>query len=264
MNLDISIGSLLDLVAQHIWPFIRIGAFVMVMPVIGGSFVPLRVRLILAVVLTLVIAPALPSLPSIDILSIPGMLLMFQEIAIGVAMGFVVQLIFDAIALGGQVISMSMGLGFAVFVDRQRGVNVPVLGQLFLMLGMLIFLSLDGHLVLIRMLADSFHILPMNSDINSGGIGQTALSSLIAWSAQLFVVALNIALPAITALIVVNLSFGVMSRAAPTLNLFAVGFPVAMLLGFVVIFLSMESLTANVSRSLGDALGMLTVLLGGP
>ena len=259
MNLDISIGSLLDLVAQHVWPFIRIGAFVMVMPVIGGSFVPQRVRLILAVVLTLVIAPALPNLPSLDVLSLAGMLLMFQEIAIGAAMGFVVQLIFDAIALGGQVISMSMGLGFAVFVDRERGVNVPVLGQLFLMLGMLIFLSLDGHLVLIRMLADSFRTLPMNS----GGLSQVALSSVIAWSAQLFVVAMNIALPAITALVVVNLSFGVMSRAAPTLNLFAVGFPVAMLLGFVVIFLSMESLTANVSRSLGDTLGMLTGLLGG-
>jgi flagellar biosynthetic protein FliR len=128
-----------------------------------------------------------------------------------------------------------------------------------MMLGMLIFLSLDGHLVLIRMLAESFLTLPMNA----GGIGQIALSSLLEWSAQLFVVAMNIALPAITALVVVNLSFGVMSRAAPTLNLFAVGFPVAMLSGFVVIFLSMESLTANVSRSLGDALGMLTVLLGG-
>ena len=259
MNLEISIGSLLDLVARHIWPFIRIGAFVMVMPVIGGSFVPQRVRLILAMALTLVIAPVLPSLPAVDILSIAGMTLMFQEIATGVAMGFVVQLIFDAISLGGQVISMSMGLGFAVFVDRQRGVNIPVLGQLFMMLGMLIFLSLDGHLALIQMLADSFHILPMSA----GGLGQAQLSSLLQWSAQLFVVAMNIALPAITALIVVNLAFGVMSRAAPTLNLFAVGFPVAMLLGFAVIFLSMEGLTANVSRSLDDALRMLPVLLGG-
>jgi flagellar biosynthesis protein FliR len=258
VNLDIPIGSVLELLAQHLWPFIRIGAFVMVMPVIGGSFVPQRVRLILAVALTLVIAPVLPNLPAVDILSIPGMLLMFQELATGVAMGFVVQLIFDAIALGGQVISMSMGLGFAVFVDRQRGVNVPVLGQLFLMLGMLIFLAMDGHLALIQMLADSFLIMPMNG----GGLGQAGLATLLEWSAQLFVVAMSIALPAITALIVVNLSFGVMSRAAPTLNLFAVGFPVAMLLGFVVIFLSMGSLSENVSRSLGDALAMLPVLLG--
>jgi len=259
VNLEISIGSLLDLVASHVWPFIRIGAFVMVMPVIGGSFVPQRVRLILAMVLTLVIAPVLPSLPSVDILSLPGMVLILQEIATGVAMGFAVQLIFDAIALGGQVISMSMGLGFAVFVDRERGVNVPVLGQLFMMLGMLIFLSLDGHLALIQMLADSFRIMPMTE----GGLSQAALSTLLQWTAQLFIVAMNIALPAITALVVVNLSFGVMSRAAPTLNLFAVGFPVAMLLGFVVIFLSMGGLVENVSRSLGDALAMLPVLLGG-
>lgn len=258
MNLEISIGSLLDLLASHVWPFIRIGAFVMVMPVIGGSFVPQRVRLILAVALTLVIAPVLPELPAIDILSIPGLVLMFQEIATGVAMGFAVQLIFDAIALGGQVISMSMGLGFAVFVDQQRGVNVPVLGQLFLMLGMLIFLVLDGHLALIGMLADSFTIMP----IAGSGLSQAALSTLLQWTAQLFIVAMNIALPAITALVVVNLSFGVMSRAAPTLNLFAVGFPVAMLLGFGVIFLSMGGLTESVSRSLGNALAMLPVLLG--
>ncbi|MEX2257881.1 MAG: flagellar biosynthetic protein FliR [Woeseia sp.] len=244
--------------AQLIWPFIRIGAFVMVMPVIASSFVPQRVRLILALALTLVIAPVLPGLPAVDILSFAGIVLVFQEIVTGIAMGFVVQLIFDAITLGGQVISMSMGLGFAVFVDRQRGVNVPVLGQLFLMLGMLTFLSLDGHLALIQVLADSFRIMP----ISEGGLSHAATSGLLQWSSQLFVVAVKIALPAITALIVVNLSFGVMSRAAPTLNLFAVGFPVAMLLGFVVIFLSIDGLTANVSRSLGDALAMLPVLLG--
>ena len=86
------------------------------------------------------------------VLSVVGLVTMIQEIAIGVAMGFLVQLVFDAIALGGQVIGMSMGLGFAVFLDRARGVSIPVLGQLFLMLGMLIFLSLDGHLALIQLL----------------------------------------------------------------------------------------------------------------
>lgn len=258
MNLEIAIGPLLEQISRHLWPFIRIGAFVMVMPVITGSFVPQRVRLLLAVALTLVIAPILPSVPDVEVLSMAGMVLMLQEIATGIAMGFVVQLIFDAIALGGQVIAMSMGLGFAVFVDQQRGVNIPVLGQLFMMLAMLIFLSLDGHLALIQVLADSFHILPMST----GGLSQVAVSNLLQWSGQLFVVAVAIALPAITALIIVNLSFGVMSRAAPTLNLFAVGFPVAMLLGFAVIFLSMESLTANVSRSLGAALGLLPEILG--
>jgi len=229
----------------------------MVMPVIGGSFVPKRVRLILALVLTMIIAPILPDYAGVEFLSIAGVILVFQEILIGVVIGFSIQLVFDAIALGGQVIAMSMGLGFAVFLDQQRGVNVPVLGQLFLMLGMLVFLALDGHQALILLIANSFQILP----IATGGLGLIAISNLLLWSGQVFVVALKIALPAVTALLVVNLSFGVTSRAAPTLNLFAVGFPVAMLLGFVAIFLSMGSLTENVSRFLEDAFAMLPILL---
>ena len=227
------------------------------MPVIGGSFVPAQVRLILALALTLVISPILPVRVELEFLSIPGIVLMMQEVLIGITIGFAVQLVFDAIALGGQVIAMSMGLGFAVFLDRQRGVNIPVVGQLFLMLGMLIFLSLDGHLAIIQLLSDSFRILPMAS----GGMSMTAVSNLLAWSGQVFVVAVKIALPAVTALLVVNLSFGVTSRAAPTLNLFAVGFPVAMLLGFVVIFLSMGSLTENVSQLLRDVFAILPALL---
>ncbi len=257
MNVDLSIGPLLESTANWLWPFVRVAAFVMVMPVIGGSFVPARVRLMLALALTLTIGSALrPEVP-VEFLSVAGVLTIFQELAIGIAMGFAVQLLFDAIALGGQVVAMSMGLGFAVFLDRARGVNIPVLGQFFLMLGMLVFLSLDGHLALISMLAESFTLLP----IGGGGLTRAGVSELLAWSSQVFVVAMKIALPAITALLVVNLAFGVMSRAAPTLNLFAVGFPVAMLLGFVVIFLSMGSLTENVSRLSGAALDFLPALL---
>lgn len=257
MTLEVSIGALVEHLSAYFWPFVRIGAFIVVMPVIGGSFVPKQVRLMLALLLTLVITPMLPATTNVDFLSLAGLLVLLQELAIGIAIGFAVQLAFDAISLGGQVIAMSMGLGFAVFLDRQRGVNIPVLGQLFLMLGMLVFLSLDGHLALIQLLADSFSILPQAS----GGLSGVAISSLLLWSGQVFVVAVKIALPAITALLVVNLSFGVTSRAAPTLNLFAVGFPVAMLLGFVVIFLSLGSLTENVSRLLDDAFTMLPALL---
>jgi flagellar biosynthetic protein FliR len=183
---------------------------------------------------------------------------MMQEIAIGVAIGFSLQLIFDAITLGGQVIAMSMGLGFAIFVDQTRGVNIPVLSQLFMLLAMLVFLALDGHLTLIQLVADSFRLLP----IASGGLNTAAIGGILEWSSQLFAVATRIALPAISALIVVNLSFGVMSRAAPTLNLFAVGFPVAMLLGFVVIFLNLATLQEIVALMLTDAWAMLSRLLG--
>lgn len=255
--MTLSAAAILEAVGQYLWPFIRIGALVMVMPVIGGSFAPARVRLLLAVTVTGVIAPTLGPMPPTDILSIQGLMLVGREMLIGVVMGFVVQLVFDAIALGGQIIAMSMGLGFAVFVDRQRGVSIPVLGQMFMMLGMLLFLAVDGHLAMIRLLADSFFLLP----IDGSGLSQAAIGATLQWAGQIFVVAVKIALPAITALIIVNLSFGVMSRAAPTLNLFAVGFPVAMLLGFVVIFLNMGNLMANVSLLLDAALTLLPDLL---
>jgi flagellar biosynthetic protein FliR len=252
--------ALIELVAElsdYLWPFLRIGAFVMVMPLIGSFLVPTTVRLLIGIALTLVMAPVLPAYTVPDIFSLPGLVIVAQELVIGVAMGFAVQLMFDAITLGGQAIAMSMGLGFAVFLDRARGVSVPVLGQLFLLLGMLIFLSLDGHLALIQLLADSFSLLP----ISSGGLSLPSISLLLEWSSQVFVLALKVSLPALAALIVVNLSFGVMSRAAPTLNLFAVGFPVAMLLGFVVIFLNIGGLQENVSQIIGATLSMLPSLL---
>lgn len=257
MNIEIPIAPLIETLAIYIWPFVRIGAFLMVMPLIGGSFTPVRVRLLLAVVLTIAIAPLVPPAATQDVLSVAGLVMMIQEIGIGVGLGFLVQLVFDAIALGGQVIAMSMGLGFAVFLDRARGVSVPVVGQLFLMLGMLVFLSLDGHLALIRLLAESFRAWP----ISEGGLSLPVLSELLVWTSQLFIFALKIALPAITALLIVNLSFGIMSRAAPTLNLFAVGFPVAMLLGFVVIFLNMGALVENVSSFLMLSISKASQLL---
>lgn len=257
MNIDIAITPLIESLEIYVWPFVRIGAFLMVMPLIGGSFVPVKVRLLLTVVLTIAIAPVVPHTATPDVLSAAGLVTMIQEIAIGVSMGFLVQLVFDAIALGGQVIGMSMGLGFAVFLDKVRGVSVPVLGQLFLMLSMLVFLALDGHLAMIKLLVESFRAWPMAQS----GLTMPILSELLVWTSQLFVFAMKIALPAITALLTVNLSFGVMSRAAPTLNLFAVGFPVAMLLGFTVIFLNMGVLVENISIFLNQSISALSHLL---
>jgi len=257
VNIEIAIAPLIETLAIYVWPFIRIGAFLMVMPLIGGSFVPVKVRLLLTVVLTIAIAPVVPHTVTPDVLSAAGLVTMIQEIAIGVSMGFLVQLVFDAVALGGQVIGMSMGLGFAVFLDKVRGVSVPVLGQLFLMLSMLVFLALDGHLAMIKLLVESFRAWPMAQS----GLTVPILSELLVWTSQLFIFAMKIALPAVTALLTVNLSFGVMSRAAPTLNLFAVGFPVAMLLGFTVIFLNMGVLVENISMFLNQSISALSHLL---
>ena len=257
MTAEAALLGLVERFSDYLWPFLRIGAFIMVAPLVGSAFVPRTARLLLGVALTIVISPVLQAYPAPPVLSLAGGILVAQEIIVGIAMGFAVQLLFDAITLGGQAIAMSMGLGFAVFLDNARGINVPVLGQFFLILGVLIFLSVDGHLALIRLIAESFDLLP----ISDGGLSLPAIGMLLEWTAQVFVLALKIALPALAALIVVNLSFGVMSRAAPTLNLFAVGFPVAMLLGFVIVYLNIGSLAENISAFLAATLAMLPDLI---
>jgi flagellar biosynthetic protein FliR len=135
---------------------------------------------------------------------------------------------------------------------------VPVLSQFFVIFGMLIFLSLGGHLALIRVVADSFETLPVGSFVSMADIG-----SIAAWGSQMFIGALRIALPAVTALLVANLAFGVMSRAAPTLNLFAVGFPVAMLLGFIILLVNIGAVAPLIGSLLSDALGRVAALANG-
>ena len=247
-----------DLLAMYIWPFIRISTFVVALPAFGGAFVPRRIRALLAMALTIMIAPLVThDLAPTEILSLGGVIRALQEAAMGLIMGFVVQIVFDAITLGAQTISMSMGLGFAVFIDRVSGVNVPVIGQLYLMLAMLIFLTVNGHLALIQMLYDSFQSAP----IGSVYLNPTDAQAVLTWSSQLFVGAMRIALPAVTTLLVVNLSFGVMSRAAPSMNLFAVGFPISMLLGFVVLYLSVGSIEQSFGVMFPAALEALSGLM---
>lgn len=227
--------QLVQMVAQYILPFCRIAALLMVAPVFGANLVPRRIKIVLAVGMAAMIVPLLPP---VDTQSFPSVLQILQEITVGVAMGFVVQIVFDAMVLGGQTAAMSMGLGFAFFLDPQRGVNVPIVSQFFLIMTTLVFLSINGHLVVIAVLFESFASLP----VGGGGIGEDGLRLVISQGTKLFMGAVQMALPAVIAILSVNIAFGVVSRAAPTLNLFAVGFPVTMLLGFLVLLLAFNNL----------------------
>lgn len=236
--LDALEGLLSQGVAVLIWPFFRIAGVVMVAPVFGARLVPARVRIALAVGITLVLGPVLPPGPAFSPSLQTGFLIV-QEVLLGVVMGFTLQMIFDALVIAGQTIAMTMGLGFAMLVDPQRGVSVPVLSQFFLIIGILVFLSLDGHLATLSMLGQSFEALPIGQMLSSDGVW-----SVVAWGGEMFAGAVRVALPAVVAMLVVNIAFGVMSRAAPTLNLFAVGFPSALLLGFLILLINIGNLAA--------------------
>jgi len=231
-------NELLSLLQAYYWPFLRISALLMAAPVFGAASVPVRGRILLAVLVAALIAPSMPTAPPVDLLGPAGMLLAAQQVLIGLAMGFVVQMTFAAIVVAGQSLAMTMGLGFAMSVDPQNGVQVPVLSQLYVILSTLIFLAIDGHLILIRILADSFAYLPVGSALLQGDLA----ISVVLWGSQMFASALLLALPALTAVLLINISFGVITRAAPQLNIFAVGFPVTIMVGFVFLLLTMPSM----------------------
>lgn len=241
------------------WPLVRVAGLMSIAPIIGGKQVPMRIRVGLAVLVTFVILPFTGTTPAVEPLSADGVLITGQQFLIGVAMGFMLQLIFNAVALAGENIAMTMGLGFAVMSDPQNGIQVPVVGQFFMIMATLLFLALNGHHAALQMVADSFHYLP----VATIGMGSEVLWQLLEWAGVLFRGAVSIALPAVTALLTVNLVMGVMTRAAPQLNIFSVGFPVTMTVGFVVILVSLPVFMPIFERLMSDTFGTIATLFTG-
>jgi flagellar biosynthetic protein FliR len=255
---DIDLAQLGTLVGALFWPFVRIGACLMTAPVLGANYVPARLRIILAGAITLAIAPVLPAPPPVALLSAGGALVTLQQVAIGLALGFALQLVFDSIALGGQLLANGMGLGFAFNLDPLRGVSTPALGQLYIVLGTLTFLALDGHLAFIQTVVDSFRGLPVGEQ----GLDPARLMALANWGSELFTGALMVALPGVTALLVINLAFGVMSRAAPSLNLFAVGLPVTLVFGLAIVLFGLPAFGSALQQLLAEGFVFLHSLTG--
>ena len=237
MNLPLSATDLSVWLGGYFLPFIRLSALFMAAPIFGTQFIAIRVRILLSLLVTIIVAPLLPSIQPIDFLSSQGLLAIVQQLAIGLGMAFILQMVFGAMVIAGQASAMTMGLGFALSVDPQNGVQVPVLSQFYMILATLIFLVLDLHLLTIRYLADSFLILPVDSAQLPAGL----LMTVVAWATQMFIGALLIAIPVMTSILLVNITFGVITRVAPQLNIFAVGFPVTILAGFIVVLLVLPS-----------------------
>ena len=251
--MHITDAELTGWVASLMWPFMRIGAMFAAMPILSARSVPVRVRILLALVIAWVLVPVIPDPPAVDLISAEALLIGVYQVLIGVAMGFILQMVFSAFVIGGQSIAMAMGLGFASIVDPQNGVQVPVVSQAFLIMVTLIFLALNGHLLLIEVLAESFQRLPVGPlTITHDGLWQ-----LVSWGSTMFVGGMLVALPALAALLLVNLAFGVTSRAAPQLNIFAVGFPVMIMVGLAFIILTLPSITDHLSRLMLQAFSLI-------
>jgi flagellar biosynthetic protein FliR len=234
--MPIDLGQLEGWVGGAMWALARISGLMLVAPVLSSSMIPTNIRLGLTILLTMTLAPLAPM--DIRPLSAEGVAVLAQQILIGAALGFILKLVFEAVAFGGQFLSQAMSLGFAETVNPGVGGTTPVISQFYTMLVTLMFLVMNGHLQLISLLADSFRSLP----VGDKGIGADGLWGVLTFASHLFSGAVRVALPALTAVLVVNLGFGAISRSAPSMNLFAVGFPITICLGVLAVWLSLRAL----------------------
>ena len=216
-----------------VWPMIRISAMLLTAPIFSMKAVNLRIRVIIAIALTITIYP-LVEWPMVDPLSPNGLVEVFHQAMIGAVMGLMLQVVAAAFVVAGQSISTTMGLAMATMADPNLG-TVPVIGQLLTILAPLIFLGSGGHIVLIEMLLESFRLLPIGQRLILPEIYQ----ELIAWSSTIFLGAVLLALPILSIMLLINIGMGIVTRAAPQLNIFAVGFPAMIIVGMVVLIASL-------------------------
>lgn len=239
-GLVLSMSEVSAWVGGFIWPLFRVAALFSVMPVLGTHQVPRPIRALLALLVTALMLPLIDEVPAVDPLSAAGLILVFVQVLIGVAMGFMVLVLFNAIVMGAESIAMTMGLGFALMSDPQNGVQIPVLGQFYQIMTTLLFLAFNGHHAILQLMAESFQYVPL-----SQAVSVDLIWSLLTWAKVLFFGALKVALPVIVSLLTVNIVMGVMTRASPQLNVFSVGFPITMMLGFTVILISLPTFLPN-------------------
>ena len=218
---------------QYLWPLFRVAALLMTMPMVSSQVVAPKVRLLMALAITFLISPLLPSVPAVEPMSAAALLVTLQQLAIGAAMGMVLQIYFAIFTSAGEIVSMQMGLGMSVMIDPINGVQIPVISQLFQLLSFLMFLAVDGHLVAITVVIESFSVLPI-APLDLSRIILEQLPGLVSW---MLVSALLMVIPAIISLLIVSFTFGVMNRSAPQFNIFSLGFPLTMLGGLIILML---------------------------
>ncbi len=249
---DVQIGTW---VAAFMLPLFRVAAMLMAMPIFGTTLVSTRIRLYFALAITVAIAPSLPPMPAFEVLSLQTLLLCAEQAIIGALFGLSLQLLFQVFLIGGQILAIQMGMAFASMVDPANGVSTAVVGQFFSMLVTLLFLSMNGHLVAFEVLVESFTTLPVG-----GGLLVNHFWDLATRLGWVFGASVLLVLPAIAALLVVNVAFGVMTRAAPQLNIFSIGFPLILVMGMVILWITMADILNQYQPLASEALQWLREL----
>ncbi len=222
------------------FPLARILALLAAAPPFNNAALSARVRLILGIAITMAVAPALPPMPKIDPASGLGLLILAQQLLIGFAMGFALRLVFSAIDMAGMLISNQAGLGFATAYDPQNTSQTPVVSELIGVIALLLFLGINGHLMVISTVVQSFTAIP----IGLGAVTTASWKNIASAGGIIFSSGVFLALPILVTLMITNIALGVLGRVAPQLNLMAIGFPITIIIGFSALMVSLSYLSA--------------------
>jgi flagellar biosynthetic protein FliR len=247
-------------IAGFLWPLTRILGLIATAPLFGNLAIPARVKLGLGIMLAIVVAPAVPAVPAADPMSFAGLLIVMQQLVIGLAMGFAMRIVFAAVEMAGEICGLTMGFGFATFFDPQTRARSSALSQFLALLTLMLFLALNVHLMMLATLVESFTAIPIAAQpAGTGGFRQLAN-----WGGLIFSSGVQLALPVIAALLLTNIALGILTRAAPQLNLFGIGFPVTLAAGFIVLALVLPYLAVPMQKlfTQGNEF-MLQMLVGG-
>jgi len=229
--LSVTQDQLYGWLTQFMWPFVRVLSLFAVAPLFGESSIPRTAKIGLAAVFAVAIAPSIPPIPVMPPGSYTGLLILAQQVMIGIAIGYTMRIVFSAVQTAGEFVGLQMGLSFATFFDPSMGANTAVLSRLFNIVAMLIFLAIDGHLLMLAAIVRTFETLP----IGELTLHQNGWGVLVEWGSTIFSSGLLLALPLIAALLTINLALGILNRAAPQLSVFSVGFPISITVGVILL-----------------------------
>ena len=258
--MELLASDIMGFLASYIWPFARLSGMVMVMIVTGAKTTPVMVRLFYCLLLTAMVAPVLPPMPVVELFSLTSFMIILQQSLIGIAIGFVTVMLIQTFVIAGQIIAMQTSLGFASMADPASGQTSPVIGQIYITLATLVYLSVNGHLFMIETLVRSFETLP----VSSSGLVAVQYHAIAGWFSVMMAAALSMSLSAIVAMLVINFSFGVMTKAAPQLNVFSLGFAVGMVAGLFIILLSLKSFIFHFDAQWQRGTELICSLLNNP
>lgn len=236
--------ELIGLILSFFWPLVRILGLIAIAPPFGNQTVPMQVKVVFGILLALTVSPSIPVPAGIDPLSLSGVMVTAQQMVIGLGLGFVMRLVFAAVELAGTLSAMTMGLGFATFFDPESAGQSSAISQFMVLIVTMLFFSLNIHLVLITALIDSFSTIPVSMSIREG----FDLYRLVIWGQEMFITGLRLSLPIVAALLITNVSMGILTRAAPQLNLFGIGFPITIGVGFLMLGMILPYLEAPVAQ----------------